>query len=153
MKVIHPAVQSCDLISDNISLVTQMVKNLPSGQETWVWSLGSKDSLEKEMTIHSSILVWRFLWTNKPDRLQATRSHRVGHDWAANTYGPAIQSCDLISAGSWWWTGRPGVLRFMGSQRVGHDWVTELNWTEMSLASPESLPLINIRKHQFLFTI
>ena len=30
------------------SLVTQMVKNLPAMQETWVQSLGWKDLLEKE---------------------------------------------------------------------------------------------------------
>ena len=36
-----------------ISLVAQMVKNLPSMQETQVRSLGQKDSLEKEMGIHS----------------------------------------------------------------------------------------------------
>ena len=39
-----------------------------------------------------------------------------------------------VNSGSWWWTGRPGVLQFMGSQKVGHDWVTELNWTEYSIA-------------------
>ena len=30
------------------SLVAQIVKNLPAMQETWVWSLGWEDSLEKE---------------------------------------------------------------------------------------------------------
>ena len=30
------------------SLVVQLVKNLPAIQETWVWSLGWEDSLEKE---------------------------------------------------------------------------------------------------------
>ena len=29
------------------SLVAQMVKNLPARQETWVWSLGQEDLLEK----------------------------------------------------------------------------------------------------------
>ena len=37
-------------------LVVQMVKNLPAMQETWVWSLGQKETLEKEMATHSSIL-------------------------------------------------------------------------------------------------
>ena len=37
-------------------LVAQTVKNLPALQETWVRSLGWEDSLEKGMTIHSSIL-------------------------------------------------------------------------------------------------
>ena len=36
-----------------------MVKNLPAMEETRVLSLGWKDSLEKGMTTHSSILAWR----------------------------------------------------------------------------------------------
>ena len=40
-------------------------------QETWVWSLGQEDPLEKEMAIHSSILAWRNLWTEEPGRLQS----------------------------------------------------------------------------------
>ena len=40
------------------SSVAQMVKNPPAMQETWVWSLGGEDSLEKGMATHSSILVW-----------------------------------------------------------------------------------------------
>ena len=35
------------------------VKNLSAMQETWVWSLGQEDSLEKEMATHSSIRAWR----------------------------------------------------------------------------------------------
>ena len=38
------------------SLVAQLVKNLPTVQETWVQSLGGKDPLEKGMPTHSSIL-------------------------------------------------------------------------------------------------
>ena len=41
------------------SLVTQMVKNLPAMQETWIQSLGLEDPLEKGMATHSSILAWR----------------------------------------------------------------------------------------------
>ena len=37
------------------SLVAQLVKNPPAMQETWVWSLGWKDPLEKEMATHSSM--------------------------------------------------------------------------------------------------
>ena len=44
------------------SLVAQMVKNLPAVQETWVWSLGLEDPLEKGMATHSSILAWRIPW-------------------------------------------------------------------------------------------
>ena len=42
-------------------LVAQMVKNLPAVQETWVWSLGWKDTLEKGMATHSNILAWESL--------------------------------------------------------------------------------------------
>ena len=31
-------------------MVAQMVKNLPAMQETWIWSLGQEDTLEKGMT-------------------------------------------------------------------------------------------------------
>ena len=41
------------------SLVAQMVKNLHAMQETWVQSLGWKDSPEEGMATHSSILAWR----------------------------------------------------------------------------------------------
>ena len=46
-----------------ISLVVQMVKNLPAIQETWVQSLGWEDPLEKGKATHSSILASRIPWT------------------------------------------------------------------------------------------
>ena len=49
-------------------------------QEMQVQSLGLEDSLEKEMTTHSSILACEILWTEGPDGLQSTGSQRVGHD-------------------------------------------------------------------------
>ena len=45
------------------SLVTQLVKNPPAMQETWVQSLGWEDTLEKGKATHSSILAWRIPWT------------------------------------------------------------------------------------------
>ena len=47
----------------------QSVKNPPAVEETWVWSLGQEDPLEKEMATHSSILVWEILWTEEPGKL------------------------------------------------------------------------------------
>ena len=38
------------------SLVAQLVKNAPAMWETWVWSLGSEDPLEKGKATHSNIL-------------------------------------------------------------------------------------------------
>ena len=45
--------------NDWASLVVQMVKNLPTMQETRVQFLGWEDPLTQEMTIHSSNLTWR----------------------------------------------------------------------------------------------
>ena len=39
--------------------VTQLVKNLPAMQETWVQSLGWEDPLKKRKATHCSILAWR----------------------------------------------------------------------------------------------
>ena len=51
--------------------VAQMVKNLLAVQETRVQSLGWEDPPEKRMAIHSSMLAWRILWTEKPQGLQS----------------------------------------------------------------------------------
>ena len=55
------------------SLVAQMVKNLPSMQETWVRSLGWEDPLKKGKATRSSILAWKIPWTGigKSMRLQS----------------------------------------------------------------------------------
>ena len=39
--------------------MVQRVKSLSAMWETWVWSLGWEDLLEKEISNHSSILAWR----------------------------------------------------------------------------------------------
>jgi len=57
------------------SLVSQLVKNMPPMQETWVRSLGWEDPLEKGKATHTSILAWRIPWT-----IQSMGSQRVGHD-------------------------------------------------------------------------
>ena len=50
-------------------LVAQMVKRLPTIQETKVQSLAWEDLLGKEMAPHSSILAWKIPWTEEPGRL------------------------------------------------------------------------------------
>ena len=60
--------------------VDQMVKNVPTMQETWVRSLGQEDPLEKGMATHSNILAWRIPWTKEPGGLQSMGLQRVGHD-------------------------------------------------------------------------
>ena len=63
----------------------QMVKNLPTMQETGIWSLHWEDPLEKGMATHSSILAWRILGPKEPRGLQSMGSQRVRHDWVTNT--------------------------------------------------------------------
>ena len=46
-------------ISAGDSLVAQLVKNPPAMWDTWFWSLGWENPLEKGMATHSAILVWR----------------------------------------------------------------------------------------------
>ena len=61
------------------SLAAQMVKNPPAMQETQIQSRGREDTLEKGMAIHSSFLLWEFLWTEEPGGLQSMRSQRIRH--------------------------------------------------------------------------
>ena len=60
--------------------MTQMVKRLPTMQETWVQSLGQEDVLEKEMVTYSSILAWKIPWTEEPGKLQSMGLQTVGHN-------------------------------------------------------------------------
>ena len=43
---------------------------------------GSGRSPGEGMATHSSILVWKIPWTEKPGRLQSIGSQRAGHSWA-----------------------------------------------------------------------
>ena len=67
--------QNLHLHNYSASLVAQMVKNTPAMRETWAWSLGWEDALEKGMATHASILAWRILMERKA--------------WQATVYGVA----------------------------------------------------------------
>ena len=60
--------------------MAQVIKNLPTMQETQVQSLGWEDPLEKGMATQSSIHAWRSTGTEEPGRLQSIGSQRVRHD-------------------------------------------------------------------------
>ena len=51
-------------------------------QQMQLWSQNWEDPLEKEMAIHSSILVWKIPRTEKPGELQSMGLLRAEHDWA-----------------------------------------------------------------------
>ena len=62
------------------SLVTQMVKNLPVMQETWVRPLGQEVPLEGGIATLSSILAWRIPMDREVGGLQYIGSQRVRHN-------------------------------------------------------------------------
>ena len=80
------------------SLVAQLVKTPPAMWETWVWSLGWEDPLEKGKATHSSTLAWK------------TSMNCIGHGvaksrtWLSNFH---LHSCTAgrfftIWATKWW---------------------------------------------------
>ena len=85
------------------SLGTQAVKNVPTMQDTQVWSLGQEDPLEKGMATHSNILAWSIPWTE--ETVWAT-VHRVPKNWTqlCNWHGTPLQySCleNPMDRGAW----------------------------------------------------
>ena len=87
------------------SIVAHVVKSLPWMQETWVWSMGWEDPLEKRMATHSSILSWRIPWTEEPGGLQSMELQKVRHDWVTNIHKhiSRIQRNPVWQA--WWGVG------------------------------------------------
>ena len=81
------------------SLMVQTVKCLPTVRETWVWSLGWEDLLEKEMATHSSILAWKIPWTEELGRPQSMGSQRVGYDWMTSLHFVVL--CPVLTVDSW----------------------------------------------------
>ena len=85
------------------------LQRLPAMRETWVWSLGQEDPLEKEMETHSSILAWRIPWMEEPGGLQYTGLQRVRHNWATSFHFISLHftslhftSLHFFSRGSPW---------------------------------------------------
>ena len=79
------------------SLVAQMVKNLPTIQETQVQFLGQEDPLEKRMATHSNILAWKIPWTEEPSRPQSMGLWTVGQNWMTNT-----STCEYLNQNLVW---------------------------------------------------
>ena len=61
--IIHGVAKSQRWLSDFGLPLAQLVKKPPAMWETWVWSLGWEDPLEKGKATQSSILAWRVPWT------------------------------------------------------------------------------------------
>ena len=112
---LSPEVEAFITLCPWASLVAQLVKNPPTRQKTWVWSLGWEDPLEKGTATHSSILTWRILWA-----VQSMGSQRVGHEWAIFTFTLSLLCGERwveIRVGIW---GSAGALQ--GKCWRGGDW-------------------------------
>ena len=64
---------------EEIQYLAQMVKSLPTMQETQVQSVGWEDPLEKGMTTHSSIIAWE-IHGQRSLECYSPWDHRVGHN-------------------------------------------------------------------------
>ena len=75
-------------------------------RETWVWSLGWEDPLEKDMATHSSILAWKISRTEEPGGLQSMGSQRIRLWLSAHTH---IQSTKRGLP--WWLSGKESACQ------------------------------------------
>ena len=81
-------------------LPAQLVKNPSAARETWFWSLGWEDPLEKGTATHASILAWRI-----PRTVYAMGSQRVGHNFCRLLHVQSQQkpssSPQVLDSGGW----------------------------------------------------
>ena len=80
------------------SLVAQMVMSLTAMQDTQVWSLGQKDTLEKEMATHLIIFAWKIPFMEEPGRLHTVGLQRVRHDWVTSLSLQSINTSKMINS-------------------------------------------------------
>ena len=101
--------------------MTQLIKNLPAVQETWVQYLGWEDSPGEGNGCHSSIVAWRTPWT-----VQSVGLQRVRQDWATFTLTHYLllweggQSPDLLIFPSLPFSRRSHEERDTGPKHVYH---------------------------------
>ena len=86
-------------------------------QETWVWSLGWEDPLEKGMASHSSILAWKIPWTEEPGGLQSMgRRESDMIEWLTHTHTP-VRVCLEVQA-------QPSEVNKNGCTPSSHCWMS-----------------------------
>ena len=89
------------------SPVAQRLKHLPAMQETWVWSLGREDPLEKGMATHFQVsLPGESPWTEESGRLPSMGSQRVRQDWETHMrYASTLKEGQHthLRVGFLWW--------------------------------------------------
>ena len=114
------------------------------GFSPWV----GKMPWRKGMAIHSSILAWRILWTEKAGKLQSVRLYGVRHNWAANTHTQLCPTlCDPMDHSM------PGFPVHHQLLKLAQTHVYEVGdaiQPSHPLSSP-SPPALNPSQHQGLF--
>ena len=95
-------------------------------QETWVWSLGQKDPLKKEMATHSSFLAWKF------------QAHRI--QVGPCPWGLRADMAEWLSmhvwhsrATRWKKPGSPGEMEVRESPASRYGWTGHWNPLELNL--------------------
>ena len=76
-QIVAEGEKRCCLNSSSVSLVAQVVKNLPARQKTRVQSLSLEDSLERAWQPTPVFLPGKSPWTEEPGGLQSLGSQRV----------------------------------------------------------------------------
>ena len=84
------------------SLVAQLVKKLPAMQESWVWSLGREDPLEKEISTYFSTLAWDIPWTEQSGRLSIGSQESDTTLWLNHHHHhPEFNSTFIFTTSKW----------------------------------------------------
>ena len=97
--------------------MTEIVRNLPTMQETWVQILGGEHPLEEDMAIYSRASLVAQMVEHLPT-MQETWVQCLGREdplWKEITTHFSILAWRIP------WTEEPGRLQSMGLQRVRHD--------------------------------
>ena len=84
---------------NGVSLLAQIVKNLPVMQETQIQFFSREDPLEKKMATHSSILAQEIPWAEEPGELFGTRAELVSSSSISLTW--TLQREQMSLRGSW----------------------------------------------------
>ena len=111
-------------------------------QETWVWSLGWEDPLEKRKATHSSILAWRIPWT-----VAKISSNSKGHQ-ASICCCSVAKSCPMLCTPMDCST--PGFPVLPEFAQIHVHWVGDTISPPHPLPSP-SPPALHLSHHQSLF--
>ena len=121
-----------------VSLVAQLVKNLPAMQEALVQFLGWEDPLEKGKAIDSSIL--GFLQWLRWEKIHLQCRRPGFNPWLGKIpWRRAWQPTPVFLPGQSPWTEEPGGLQSMGSQRVGHNWETKQKHQNTLMDTPRNI--------------